>query len=364
MKKQREKRKRSAGQGGAEQNELLCLAVLRGEWDEVVRLVASGADVNARSSNFGRPPLMLAGDAAMAELLLDAGAQIDQVDEAGFDALSGALDNGDTELIQRLLQAGADLNRRNRHGWTRLRQAAFARNPDALGLLLRLGADPTLDRGRLLSAASWYGYAGYHEAAERTIDLLVAAGEDVHATDHYGYTPLHCAVLGFAVTPSDELWWNASSDGSDVTATRALLKHSADPNAAGSNGRTPLLLAVESGYESTPCVKALLAAGADIEKAGRGGITPLMRAAYCGQAEDVRLLLAAGADLRRVDHFGHDAAYYAEQRLANLNEEAEAEVAETAEETEVERRMKEERLRWREERSQNAQRCRALIEAA
>ena len=178
--------------------------------------------------------------------------------------------------------------------------------------MLQLGADPTLDRGKLLSAASWYATEEYDAQAEETIDLLVAAGEDVNATDRHGYTPLHCAALGYAHTPSDEDWWNASSDGSDMTATRALLKHGADPNWAGCNGMTPLILATRSSYGGWACVVALLEGGADPNLSDKAGITPLMWAADSSSADAVRTLLAHGADSDRSDNFGHSARFYAE----------------------------------------------------
>ncbi len=332
--------------------ELLCHAVSQGDLAEVQRLLAVGVDVNARSAHFNWSALMLADSVEMADLLLKAGADVHLEDENGNDAFHYALDQGDEAWLRQLLEAGADVNRRNRLGRTRLHWAAFGREPDLLALLLKLGADPSLDRGKLLSAASWYGREGYSEATERTIDLLVAAGEDVHATDDHGYTALHCAVLGYAHTPSDEHWWNASSDGSDETATRALLKHGADPDAAGSNGMTPLALAVQSDYGAEPCIAALLAAGADLEKAGPVGITPLMRAAYRGRVETLRLLLAHGADAGRVDRFGHDARYYAEEYRARLRSEAEENSAEEADE---------ETHAWYQEQAENARLCLALL---
>lgn len=317
-------------------------------------MLAAGVDANARAARYNWRALMFANSVGMVDLLLKAGADVHPVDDGNGDALSYALDRGDEAIIARLLQAGADLDWRDRRNWTRLRTAAFRREPDSVALLLKLGADPSLDRGKLLSAASWYANEGYAEETEQTIDLLVAAGEDVHATDDHGYTALHCAVLDYAHTPSDEHWWNASSDGSDETATRALLKHGADPNAAGRNGMTPLLLVVQSSNGAGPCITALLAAGADLEKADPGGITPLMRAAYRGRAENVRLLLDHGADASRIDRFGHDARYYAEQYLAHLRSKAGEEGA--AEEAD------EETQAWQQKQEQRAQLCIALLD--
>jgi ankyrin repeat protein len=356
MPQRKKKRDQAAAPGGPQPGDLLCQAVRQNDLREVQRLLAAGVDANAPATDFAHGcALMWVRDVAIADALLAAGADVQRQDDYGFDVLAYVLDSGNDALIARLLQAGADLNQRNKYGWTRLRAAAFGRNPEAVAQLLKLGADPALDRGKLLSAASWYGSAGYSAATERTIDLLVAAGEDVNAADAHGYTALHCAVHGYAHTPSDEEWWNASSDGADETATRVLLRHGADPNAAGTNGMTPLLLAVQSSYGAEPCLEALVAAGAEVDKPGHLGITPLMAAAAYGMAENLRLLLAHGADATRADHFGHDAGYYARQYLAHLRAEAEEEGSTGA--------ADEESHAWRRKREENAQRCLALLGA-
>ncbi len=299
----------------------LIQAAERGDLAAVRQLLADGVDPNARGRIGGWSALMRATTGDIVSALLEVGADITLIDEQGLDALAHALGDANAGVARVLQQAGADVNARNDYGWTRLRQAAFMRNVPAIELLRDLGADLSLDRGKLLSAASWYSSEGYVPATEQTIELLVALGEDVNAPDMHGYTALHCAVSGDAHTPDEETWWNASSDGSDLTATRTLLKHGADPDRAGEDGFTPLLLAAGSGLWADACVEALLAGGADPNKPNRAGTTPLLLAAGRARSANLDILLAHGADPRQRDHYGQDALVYVRRYLASLLEE-------------------------------------------
>jgi len=299
----------------------LIRAAEHGDLAGVRQRLADGVDPNARGPIGGWTALMRAATGDVVAALLAAGANITQTDDLGLDAMAHALESANGDVARALQQAGADVNARNRYGWTRLRQAAFMRNVPALELLRDLGADPGLDRGKLLSAAAWYSSEGHVQATEQAIDLLIALGEDVNAADDHGYTALHCAVSGDAHTPSDETWWNASSDGSDQTAARTLLRHGADPNRAGDDGFTPLLLAAASGLWADACIEALLAGRADPNKPNLAGTTPLMLAAGRARAANLVILLANGADSQQRDHYGQDALAYARRYLDGLLKE-------------------------------------------
>ena len=67
-------------------------------------------------------------------------------------------------------------------------------------------------------------------------------------------------------------------------------------------GVAALLLAVHRGGEDE--VRRLLAQGADVNGADGDGITPLMASAMNGQAAIALLLLAAGADRSRFNTWG------------------------------------------------------------
>lgn len=58
--------------------------------------------------------------------LLEAGANVDILDERGHTPLHRACNFGDTRIVQQLLEAGADTGKVDRNGWPPARHAAMA----------------------------------------------------------------------------------------------------------------------------------------------------------------------------------------------------------------------------------------------
>ena len=84
----------------------LCIAIQKGEFDLVKKLVAYGADVNEKSN--GMTPLMVAARYNKVEIikfLLAKGAALDIKDEKGFTALKYAELSSANEVITILKQA-------------------------------------------------------------------------------------------------------------------------------------------------------------------------------------------------------------------------------------------------------------------
>ena len=116
-------------------------AVCIRDTDEVRRFLTLGADVDAKNEEHNEAAIILAakaGDAAMVELLINHGAQVDARDDRGRTALFFA--KVGSQLFASLLAAGADTNIKDDEGNTIL-MSRVAASPSVADVeeLLRLG---------------------------------------------------------------------------------------------------------------------------------------------------------------------------------------------------------------------------------
>jgi len=121
--------------------------------DEARELVEQGADVNAKdrrglsaylysTSEVGPEPELL-------ELLLEQGADVRSLDEQNSTGLIRAAQRGYPELVEPLIDAGSELDHVNDLGWTALTAAVVLGDGtepylDTVKLLLDAGADPAI----------------------------------------------------------------------------------------------------------------------------------------------------------------------------------------------------------------------------
>jgi uncharacterized protein len=117
------------------------------------------------------------GHAGAVELLLDHGAEVDALGRGWMTgtALHSAVSRKRSGIARRLLEAGANPNARQSAGWTPLHSAANNGDLASLDLLLDAGADPsaTNDEGRsVLELAEDRGDA---PTTERIVAALQAA---------------------------------------------------------------------------------------------------------------------------------------------------------------------------------------------
>lgn len=282
------------------------LAALNGSAAILERLTKTGADANAPLNSFGDTALMMAsrsGKADAVKVLLDRGAQIDAKEKWGdTTALMWAVSEGNREVVKLLIDRGADVNVRTK----------FV--PSATGRGFE-GATPVEARANQAAEENASGLLTPLMFAAREGDLgsarmLVAAGAQVNAVGGDGKD-----VLGLAV-------FNGSYDVASF-----LIDQHADVNKADAQRFTPLFWAVDRRNMETapnfpwvvtadplPLIKKLLDAGANVNwvvnntprarmRDGSPRIvfaTAVMRAAFSGDVELVKLLLAHGADLKIV----------------------------------------------------------------
>ncbi|MHC4103662.1 MAG: ankyrin repeat domain-containing protein [Planctomycetota bacterium] len=170
----------------------LHVAVIKGQIGEVKRLVAKGANVNARDME-GFTPLHFAvreGHQTVAELLIEKGANPSATSTVGQTPLHEAAIIGHEGLAKLLISNGADVNAETGFGITPLHLSAEARHIAVVELLIAKGADINA-KGGLTGQTPLYNAA--YNGRTAVAELLILNGADVNAKNLLGLTPLDSA---------------------------------------------------------------------------------------------------------------------------------------------------------------------------
>ena len=322
----------------------------RQQWSELKRELQSGAEVNAAHpdgtcalhwavwheseqtvaelinaeatvdpmNRYGVTPLWLAcqnGNAAIAEMLLESGADANIALDGGETALMTAARTGDATVVDLLIAAGADVHSRERNDQTAIMWAAAQGNAEVVRRLLRAGAET----GPQLRSGFDPLFFAVREGRRRVVDILLESGMDVNSvmkprsgggrTPRSGTSPLMLAVENGHFELAIGLL-RAGADASDMrsgfTVLHAITWVRKPNRGDGIDGDPPPT--GSGGISSLDFVRAVVRDfGADVNtrlergRSGQGvlgqkGATPFLMAADTADVPLMRLLLQLGAD--------------------------------------------------------------------
>jgi uncharacterized protein len=240
-----------------------------------------------------------------AQLLIGAGADVNQVTNYGWTALLTATQNRHYRLASYLLDHGANPNVANNGGWTPLYLATDNRNIESGDYPVRTPDMDHLD----------------------FIKLLLDKGANVNARVCGPQSkPAACAGDSTETRTNFTMQWlfeegataflRAAQSG-DVPLMKLLLARGADPHIFTAHNVTPLAVASGIGWvegvtfewseaDTTEAVKMCLALGIDANVADDEGRTALHGAAHKGRTDVIQLLVDAGAKLDARDGGSRD----------------------------------------------------------
>jgi len=250
--------------------------------------------------------LIRSGDREAALAAIQAGADVNQLQQDGSSPLLWAVHRVDHDLVRILLQRGAKPDARNALGATPLYEAVVVADTAMVEMLLKAKADPNLgnqdDQTPLMIAA--------RNGSVPILQALVKAGARVNEPEQYrGQTALMWAIAGGSPEAVDFLIRHKADVEARAASNDWGNQITSEPRAQyrPAGGMTPLLYATRFGC--LDCVKSLLKAGAQVNRPTPEGVTPLMNAIDNNYYDIANLLLDQGANPHLFDWWGRTALY-------------------------------------------------------
>lgn len=231
---------------------------------------------NPNAEYGGNSPINCAAkrcDNSDVEVLMRAGAFINNRDGQGFTPLLNALTEGCESLAEEFIRNGADIHVETPTGDNALQVACQRCMPNAAQDLLKKGIrvdhKDQLGRTALDSAAQ-------HGCVQIASSLLNNPFTNVDEVDNSGQTALFTAVAGTA----------------PASLVPMMIEKGADVNHQDLKGQTPLMIMAQHGKNC----RVLLQHGADVAKVDKAGNTALWYAASVGSAFAATSLLEGGSE--------------------------------------------------------------------
>ena len=282
----------------------LHLAVTSANPDMVAAIIKQPSCMINALDQRDRTPLHYAaiqGQAAIARLLLEAGAKSDTLDEAGASAGHLAVQSGDEKTISVFIEKNQcqqlDSQKRTPLMW------AVALERVAIVKILRCDPD-TRDK---------MGYSALHIAVSNNvpscIQPIIGLGADINIRNDEGETPVMLAsMMGHEVILASLLKAGAAinlvdvggggclhmaSGSGHIPCIALLLKNGVEVDLSDNTGTTALMMASSGGHKAA--VSMLLEAGASLDKQNGQGMCALYSAVHGGHLDLVRMFLEAGS---------------------------------------------------------------------
>jgi ankyrin repeat protein len=267
----------------------LLYAILVGHQDGVDLLLDAGADVNEQAPD-GVTALMLAltkRHEAMALDLLERGADPTPA-EAGYTALHVAAVTGQLSAARELLARGADPNARmpRPQRLTNAFEIGVLQSPGS-GRVIQIGSTPFISAAKVADAA--------------VMRLLLDAGADPGLTTNDGTTAVMMAA-GLGKRAAQEITYYQWDETKAIAALQVALDAGVNINAANEHGETAFHAAAY--HNANDVIRFLVTAGARIDAMNAARQTPLRIAeghlicctTFARHEEAARVLRELGAD--------------------------------------------------------------------
>lgn len=274
---------------------ILELLTKQKKFDKIEKLIKNGViDINATDED-EQSLLHLTNNIDVMKLLLKHGANPNARMRTGGTPIYRAGNSGNIDGVKLLLKHGADPNLTGFGQKPPLYWPTIHGHSDVVKLLIQNGADPkfvdksTNDTLILMAQGAYRILRSEEEDSLETIKTLLQNGADPNIVNNEGISS-----LGLASTHEK------------YDLVKLLLKYGANPNirvASDQNwesGQAPIIIAAARGYFDI--VKLLLQNNANPNDMGNGfDSPPLYWAAFYKNADLVRILINAGADVTYAD---------------------------------------------------------------
>lgn len=273
---------------------VLFKAIKKRDWNNVIDLVRSGVDVNARNAE-GETALMWAvsNDALpIVPYLIESGADINAQDKHGNTPIIGATVKNNLTIARYLIGYGANVHKQDNKGMIPLMHAAFGHNLDLVKLLYYFTGSPSLNPVEVSCNFNMIRNVFLDSHQEMPLDIEEFIKNPI-------YTP------GQFQHELDQQLLQASRDknwdlGKELKVKELVEQRGAQVDKRDVNNLTALMWTAIQG--NSAMAHYLLERGAHVDNHDGFGKTALMMAAEYGHVETVKSLLKHGADPRVQDH--------------------------------------------------------------